>query len=65
MLQLWPRWQKEAAFWVICVNAIVFAVLPGPIIAPATLALAPMLGVTLTDVAKLSGYQLLLVAALG
>lgn len=34
-------------------------------LAPATFALAPILGVTLTDVAKLSGYQLLLVAALG
>ncbi|KAG6368586.1 hypothetical protein INS49_002799 [Diaporthe citri] len=62
---LWPRWQKEAAFYVIFVNAIVFAILPGPIIAPATFALAPILGVTLTEVAELSGYQLLLVAALG
>lgn len=49
----------------IFVNAIVFAILPGPIIAPATFALAPILGVTLTEVAELSGYQLLLVAALG
>ncbi|KAL1879155.1 hypothetical protein Daus18300_001734 [Diaporthe australafricana] len=62
---VWPRWQKEAAFFVIFVNAIVFAILPGPIIAPATFALAPVLGVTLTEVAELSGYQLLLVAALG
>ncbi|KAJ4415147.1 hypothetical protein N0V82_007517 [Gnomoniopsis sp. IMI 355080] len=62
---LWPRWQKEAAFCVIFINAIIFAVLPGPMLAPATFALAPILGVTLTDVAKLSGYQLLLVAALG
>ncbi|KKY29919.1 putative mfs transporter [Diaporthe ampelina] len=63
--RLWPRWQKEAAFYVIFVNAIIFAILPGPIIAPATFALAPILGVTLTEVAELSGYQLLLVAALG
>ncbi|POS71041.1 major facilitator superfamily transporter [Diaporthe helianthi] len=62
---LWPRWQKEAAFFVIFVNAIVFAILAGPVIAPATFALAPILGVTLTEVAELSGYQLLLVAALG
>lgn len=63
--QLWPRWQKEAAFWVIFVNAIIFAILPGPIIAPATFALAPILDVSLTEVAQLSGYQLLVVAALG
>ncbi|KAG8159913.1 hypothetical protein KVR01_010550 [Diaporthe batatas] len=63
--RLWPRWQKEAAFFVIFANAIIFAILPGPIIAPATFALAPILGVTLTEVAELSGYQLLLVAALG
>lgn len=63
--QLWPRWQKEAAFWVIFANAIVFAILPGPLIAPATFALAPILGVSLTSVSELSGYQLLVVAALG
>lgn len=63
--QLWPRWRKEAAFWVIITNAIVFAILPGPMIGPATVALAPILGVSLTQVSELSGYQLLVVAALG
>jgi hypothetical protein len=47
------------------VNTIVFAVLPGPIIAPSTFALAGMLDVALTQVAELSGYQLLVVGALG
>ncbi|KIH93245.1 hypothetical protein SPBR_02679 [Sporothrix brasiliensis 5110] len=62
---LWPRWQKEAAFWTIFFNAIIFAILPGPIIAPATFLLAGVFHVPLTRIAQLSGYQLLVVGAFG
>ncbi|CAK7221117.1 hypothetical protein SBRCBS47491_004418 [Sporothrix bragantina] len=62
---LWPRWQKEAAFWTIFFNAIIFAILPGPIIAPATFLLAGIFDVPLTSIAQLSGYQLLVVGAFG
>ncbi|KAF6809282.1 hypothetical protein CPLU01_15526 [Colletotrichum plurivorum] len=61
----WPRWRKEAAFWVILFNTIIFAVIPGPMLSPATFALAPVLGVSITKVAELSGYHLLVVAAIG
>lgn len=63
--QLWPRWQKEAAFWTIFFNAIIFAILPGPIIAPATFLLSGIFNVPLTNIAQLSGYQLLVVGAFG
>ncbi|KAF6808860.1 hypothetical protein CMUS01_13806 [Colletotrichum musicola] len=62
---IWPRWRKEAAFWVIFFNTIIFAVIPGPMLSPATFALAPVLGVSITKVAELSGYHLLVVAAIG
>ncbi|KAK1455618.1 hypothetical protein CMEL01_04378 [Colletotrichum melonis] len=62
---LWINWQKEAAFWVIFFNTIIFASLPGPMLSPATFALAPILGVSITKVAELSGYHLLVVAAIG
>ncbi|KAL1909692.1 hypothetical protein Sste5344_004540 [Sporothrix stenoceras] len=63
--RLWPRWQKEAAFWTIFFNAIIFAILPGPIIAPATFLLAGIFRTPLTSIAELSGYQLLVVGAFG
>jgi hypothetical protein len=62
---MWPRWQKEAAFWTIFFNAIIFAILPGPIIAPVTFLLAGIFDVSLTNIAELSGYQLLVVGAFG
>lgn len=63
--KLWPSWQKEAAFWVLFVNTIIFGVLPGPIIVPATIALVPILNIDLTHVAQLSGYHNLIVGGLG
>ncbi|KXH36977.1 major facilitator superfamily transporter [Colletotrichum simmondsii] len=62
---LWTNWRKEAAFWVIFFNTIIFASLPGPMLSPATFALGPILGVSITKVAELSGYHLLVVAAIG
>ncbi|KAH7117720.1 major facilitator superfamily domain-containing protein [Dendryphion nanum] len=62
---LWPRWKREAAFFFIFFNCIIFAACPGPMIAPATVALAAQLHVPIKHVAELSGYQLLIVGALG
>ncbi|CAI6329017.1 unnamed protein product [Periconia digitata] len=62
---LWPTWKRETAFSVLFLNCIVFAACPGPMIAPATVALAAQLEVPIKHVAQLSGYQLLIVGALG
>ncbi|OAG10928.1 serine/threonine kinase 16 [Paraphaeosphaeria sporulosa] len=62
---LWPIWKREAAFVVLFFNSIIFAACPGPMIAPATVALATQLDVPVKKVAQLSGYQLLVVGALG
>jgi len=63
--QLWPRWKKEAAFWVIFFNTIIFAIVPGPMLAPQTFSLSKTFNTTLTAIAELSGYQLLVVGAIG
>ncbi|KAF2878235.1 major facilitator superfamily domain-containing protein [Massariosphaeria phaeospora] len=62
---LWPTWKREAAFAFLFFNCILFAACPGPMIAPATVALAKQLHVPVKHVAELSGYQLLIVGALG
>ncbi|KAF2793211.1 MFS general substrate transporter [Melanomma pulvis-pyrius CBS 109.77] len=62
---LWPTWKREAAFAFLFFNCIIFAACPGPMIAPATVALAIQLAVPIKSVAQLSGYQLLIVGALG
>ncbi|KAF2463590.1 MFS general substrate transporter, partial [Lindgomyces ingoldianus] len=62
---LWPTWKREIAFAFLFFNCIIFAAAPGPLIAPATVALALQLKVPIKSVAQLSGYQLLVVGALG
>ncbi|KAF2280518.1 MFS general substrate transporter [Westerdykella ornata] len=62
---LWPRWKKEASFAFLFFNCIIFAACPGPMIAPATVALAQELDVPVKKIAQLSGYQLLIVGAMG
>ncbi|KAF2710977.1 serine/threonine kinase 16 [Pleomassaria siparia CBS 279.74] len=62
---LWPTWKREVAFAFLFFNCIIFAACPGPMIAPATVALAIQLHVPIKAVAQLSGYQLLIVGALG
>jgi len=47
------------------VNSILLASIPAPSIAPATFLLAGKLGRSLEDIAKLSGYQLLLCGCFG
>ncbi|KAF2262884.1 MFS general substrate transporter [Lojkania enalia] len=62
---LWPRWKREAAFAFLFFNCIIFAACPGPMVAPATVGLSIQLDVEIEDIALLSGYQLLVVGALG
>jgi MFS family permease len=62
---LWPRWKKEAAFWAIFFNTIIYAIVPGPMIAPQTVALSKTFNTTVTAISELSGYQLLVVGAIG
>ncbi|OIW33132.1 MFS general substrate transporter [Coniochaeta ligniaria NRRL 30616] len=62
---LWPTWKREIAFATLFFNNIIFAALPGPMLAPSTFALAGILGVPVTMISELSGYQLLIVGAIG
>ena len=61
----WPRWKKDAVFMVVFINTIILASVPSPMLAPSTLALTTILGVSLNKVAELSGYQLLVVGCIG
>ncbi|KAF2119088.1 major facilitator superfamily domain-containing protein [Lophiotrema nucula] len=62
---LWPTWKREVAFAFLFFNCIIFAACPGPMVAPATIGLALQLHVEVKKIALLSGYQLLVVGALG
>ncbi|KAH8909368.1 MFS general substrate transporter [Coniochaeta sp. PMI_546] len=62
---LWPTWKREIAFVTLFFNNIIFAALPGPMLAPSTFALAGLLSVPVTMISELSGYQLLVVGAIG
>ncbi|OJD32196.1 major facilitator superfamily [Diplodia corticola] len=61
----WPLWKKDVAYASVFVGTIIFAAVPAPMLAPATVVLSGILGVTLDEVAELSGYQLLLVGCFG
>ncbi|PSN67779.1 MFS general substrate transporter [Corynespora cassiicola Philippines] len=61
----WPTWKRESTFAFLFFNCIIFAACPGPMIAPATLALSLTLRVPIKEISQLSGYQLLVVGALG
>lgn len=61
----WPKWKKDAAYAVVFIATIIFAAVPAPMLAPATVVLSTILGVSLDEVAELSGYQLLLVGCFG
>ena len=58
-------WKREIAFVTLFFCNIIFAALPGPMLAPSTFALAGILDVEVTKVSELSGYQLLVVGAIG
>jgi len=64
-MQLWPTWKRESAFWFLFFNSILFATCPGPIIAPSTVALSKQFHVSIKEISQLSGYQMLVVGALG
>ncbi|KAL1640448.1 hypothetical protein SLS58_006946 [Diplodia intermedia] len=61
----WPLWKKDVAYVSVFIGTIIFAAVPAPMLAPATVVLSGILGVTLDEVAELSGYQLLLVGCFG
>ncbi|KAB5569915.1 major facilitator superfamily domain-containing protein [Coniochaeta sp. 2T2.1] len=62
---LWSTWKREIAFVTLFFCNIIFAALPGPMLAPSTFALAGILEVPVTMISELSGYQLLIVGAIG
>ncbi|KAB2578001.1 putative MFS-type transporter [Lasiodiplodia theobromae] len=61
----WPLWKKDVVYASVFLGTIIFAAVPAPMLAPATVILSTILGVTLDEVAELSGYQLLLVGCFG
>ncbi|GME23753.1 Major facilitator superfamily [Neofusicoccum parvum] len=61
----WPLWKKDLTYLIVFLGTIIFAAVPAPMLAPATIILSTILGVTLDQVAELSGYQLLLVGCFG
>ncbi|KAH7026872.1 major facilitator superfamily domain-containing protein [Macrophomina phaseolina] len=61
----WPLWKKDVTYAIVFIATIIFAAVPAPMLAPATVVLSTILGVTLDEVAELSGYQLLLVGCFG
>lgn len=63
--QNWSKWKKDTVFLVIFINTIVLASVPSPMLAPSIFELSKVLGVPLTDVAGLSGWQLLTVGLFG
>ncbi|PVH86265.1 MFS general substrate transporter [Cadophora sp. DSE1049] len=61
----WPPLKKNLTYFTVFLNSILLASIPAPSIAPATFLLANKLGRPLEDIAKLSGYQLLLCGCFG
>ncbi|KAH7390193.1 serine/threonine kinase 16 [Cadophora sp. MPI-SDFR-AT-0126] len=61
----WPLYKKNLTYFTVFLNSILLASIPAPSIAPATFLLANKLGRPLEDIAKLSGYQLLLCGCFG
>ncbi|KAK0105303.1 hypothetical protein ONS96_004699 [Cadophora gregata f. sp. sojae] len=61
----WPLHKKNLTYFTVFLNSILLASIPAPSIAPATFLLANNLGRPLEDIAKLSGYQLLLCGCFG
>ncbi|CAI7668915.1 unnamed protein product [Penicillium crustosum] len=64
-LKNWSIWKKDLLYLTIFVNTIILAAVPGPVFASSTAVISKSLGVSLDNVALLSGYQLLVVGLYG
>ena len=61
----WPLWQRDLNMGIIFMGALLFACVMTPMISAGTAVIAVNLGVSIAKVSQLSGYQLLVAAALG
>ncbi|KGO43025.1 Major facilitator superfamily domain, general substrate transporter [Penicillium expansum] len=64
-LKNWSIWKKDLLYLTIFINTIILAAVPGPVFASSTAVISKNLGVSLDNVALLSGYQLLVVGLYG
>ncbi|KAJ5371831.1 Major facilitator superfamily domain general substrate transporter [Penicillium concentricum] len=64
-LKNWSIRRKDLLYLTIFVNTVILAAVPGPVFASSTAVMSKSLGVSLDNVALLSGYQLLVVGLYG
>jgi hypothetical protein len=61
----WPQMRKDLSLAILCFGAIINAATQGPLLSAGTVTIAIDFGTTITAVAQLSGYYLLVVGATG
>ncbi|QKX54974.1 uncharacterized protein TRUGW13939_02064 [Talaromyces rugulosus] len=61
----WSTGKKDMVYMALFIGSIILAAVPAPVLASSTAVLSEVLGVSLDDVALLSGYQLLVVGLYG
>jgi hypothetical protein len=61
----WPRWQCDFVMAIILMGALLYTSIMTPMMSAAQVTIAMDLGVPIAKVSQLSGYQVLVVAALG
>jgi len=61
----WPRWQRDFVMAIILMGALLYASIMTPMLSAAQVTIAMDLEVSIAKVSQLSGYQVLVVAALG
>lgn len=61
----WPRWQRDFVMAIILMGALLYASIMTPMISAAQVTIAMDLQAPIAKISQLSGYQVLVVAALG
>jgi len=61
----WPRWQRDFVMLIILMGALLYASVMTPMLSAAQVVMAIDIGVSITKISQLSGYQVLVCAALG
>jgi len=61
----WPRWQRDFVMLIILMGALLYASVMTPMLSAAQVVMAIDIGVSITKISQLSGYQVLVCAAIG
>src|SRR5271170_917931 len=61
----WPRWQRDFVMLIILMGALLYASVMTPMLSAAQVVMSIDIGVSITKISQLSGYQVLVCAALG